>query len=91
MTSYIVCVDANLVRLMSENLPDSLVRTLWQQLRESGCTIVAPALLYYELSNAFHRANIANQISPERASQFLEDALNLDIRLYSDAKLHKGL
>ncbi len=43
----------------------------------------------YEVANAFHRASIAGQITPDEAEEFLERALNLGLRLYGDASLHR--
>ena len=52
-------------------------------------SIVAPSLLYYEVSNALHRLAVAGQLRPEQPEQALADALSLNIRLYSDAELHQ--
>lgn len=90
MTSDVICTDANfIVRLVSKELPESPYRELWNQWQDSGYIVVAPALIYYEVSNALHRITVAGQLLPERASQALEAALNLNIRLYDDAELHQ--
>ena len=89
MTSDVICTDANfIVRLVSRE-PPNRYRKLWNQWQDLGCTLVAPALIYYEISNALHRTTIVRELLPERASQALEAALNLNIRLYSDAELHQ--
>ncbi|WP_017743003.1 hypothetical protein [Scytonema hofmannii] len=65
MTLTLVCVDANLVvRLFSRITTELQVRELWNHWLESEYTIVAPTLIYYELSNALHRAAVAGQILP---------------------------
>lgn len=90
MTSTLVCVDANLVvRLFSRITTELQVRELWNHWLESKYTIVAPTLIYYELSNALHRAAVAGQILPEEADRALAEAINLNIRLYGDAELHR--
>jgi predicted nucleic acid-binding protein len=90
MTSVLVCVDANLVvRLFSEVTTELRVRELWNQWLESECTIVAPTLIYYELTNAFHRSANAGQMLPQEAAQALAAVMNLNIRLYGDAELHQ--
>lgn len=90
MTAGVVCVDANfIVGLVSSAPSETRFRNLWSQWRESVHRIVAPALIYYEISNAFHRLTVGGLLLPERASQFLEDALSLNITLYSDAELHQ--
>ncbi|MBW4445823.1 MAG: type II toxin-antitoxin system VapC family toxin [Spirirestis rafaelensis WJT71-NPBG6] len=90
MTSSVVCVDANLVVLLLSRGTFALrIRELWNQWLELNYTIVAPTLIYYELSNALHRSAVAGQIAPEEADQVLAEAMNLNIRLYGDAELHQ--
>ncbi|MBW4480182.1 MAG: type II toxin-antitoxin system VapC family toxin [Tolypothrix brevis GSE-NOS-MK-07-07A] len=90
MTSGVVCVDANLVVLLLSRGTSALrIRELWNQWLELNCTIVAPTLIYYELSNALHRSAVAGQIAPEEADQVLAEAMNLSIRVYGDAELHQ--
>ncbi len=90
MTVGVICIDANfVVGLVSSEPSDTRFRDLWNQWRESESQIVAPALIYYEVSNAFHRLAIGRLLLPERAAQLLEDALSLNITLYSDAELHR--
>lgn len=90
MTSTVVCIDASfIVRLLDGGTIAVPFVDLWNQWQDSGCTVIAPTLFYYELSNAFHRSVLAGQILPEEADQALEAALNLDIRLYGDADLHR--
>lgn len=90
MTLNVVCVDANLVVLLLSTGSLALqIRELWNQWLESNYTIVAPNLIYYELSNALHRSAVAGQIAPEEADQALAEAMNLNITLYGDAELHR--
>ncbi|MBW4566915.1 MAG: type II toxin-antitoxin system VapC family toxin [Tolypothrix carrinoi HA7290-LM1] len=89
MTSKVICIDANfIVRLLTDNAP-STFRRLWIQWQESEHTIVAPALIYYEVTNALHRMSFGGQLLPEQADQSLNVALNLNITLYGDAELHQ--
>ncbi len=86
----VVCVDANfVVSLVSSNPIKTHFEDLWNEWQESEYQIAAPALIYYEISNAFHRSVIAGQLRPEQSDQLLANALSLDIRLYSDAELHQ--
>lgn len=90
MTAGVVCVDANfIVGLVSSAPSKTRFRNLWSQWQESEYLIVAPTLIYYEVSNAFHRLAVGGLLLPEQASQFLEDTLSLDITLYGDAELHQ--
>jgi predicted nucleic acid-binding protein len=62
---------------------------MWSAWYEGGHTVVAPGLLYYEVSNALHRYVILGELLPEEAAAALEAALALEIDLYSDADLHR--
>jgi predicted nucleic acid-binding protein len=77
------------VLLLSRGTFALRIRELWNQWLELNYTIVAPTLIYYELSNALHRSAVAGQIAPEEADQVLAEAMNLNIRLYGDAELHQ--
>ncbi len=74
--------------LVSIESPDSPYKQLWTQWEESEYKVVAPTLIYYEVSNALHRLIVAGELRPERASQALETALSLDITLYGDVAMH---
>ena len=90
MTANIVCVDASfIVRLVSSEPSASHFEELWNQWQESGDRIIAPALIYYEVSNALHRSTVAGQLRSEQAEQALEDALSLDITIYGDLAMHR--
>jgi predicted nucleic acid-binding protein len=89
MTSKVICIDANfVVRFLTDNA-SSTFRRLWIQWQESEYTIVAPALIYYEVTNALHRMSLGGQLLPEQADQSLNVAFNLNITLYGDAELHQ--
>lgn len=90
MTANVVCVDANLVVGFASNYrPESPYINLWNQWQNSDCKIVAPTLIYYEVSNAFHRLTVAGELLPEEASQAMEAALSLDITIYGDKAMHR--
>lgn len=90
MTSGVVCIDASfIVRLLGGGTVAVPFRNLWNQWLDAEYTVVAPTLIYYEFSNAFHRSAVAGQILPEEAEQALEAALNLGIALYGDANLYR--
>ena len=88
--SGVVCIDANfVVGLLTDNTPESSFDRLWVQWQNSKYTPVAPALIYYEVSNAFYRLLLARQLLPALAGQALDEAWNLNITLYGDAELHR--
>lgn len=85
-----VCVDASfIVRLVTSNDPNSPYDILWNQWQQSNCTVVAPTLIYYEVSNALYRYKIAGQITQQESEQLLERVLNLGLVTYGDAELHQ--
>lgn len=87
MTS--VCIDASFIaRLLLEPASTSY-RALWNQWETNQNTLVAPVLMRYELTNVFHRAEIAGSITPEAAIEALETILSFRITLYNDAELHR--
>lgn len=90
MTVGVVCIDASFVMgLVTRESSEPIYIQLWNQWQESDYAVVAPALIYYEVSNALHRLALARQLLPERASQALEVALSLNVTLYNDAQLHQ--
>jgi predicted nucleic acid-binding protein len=85
-----VCLDANLVvRLVESGERESPIVALWRQWREDGRPVVAPTLLYYEVSNALHRYVAHKVFLPEEAAALLDAALRLRITLFGDASLHR--
>lgn len=85
-----LCLDASfIIRYLSSQDTESIYQKYWSQWKAESYTLIAPTLIVYEVTNAFHRASIAGQITPDEAEEFLERALNLGLRLYGDASLHR--
>jgi predicted nucleic acid-binding protein len=90
MNNKIICVDANLlVRLVSSPISETVYLDLWEQWKKQNYQVFAPSLCYYEVANALHRMYKANLLTLEETNIALEDALNLDITLYSNINLHR--
>ncbi len=90
MNSSPVCVDASfIVRLVEVGAYQSPFVVLWMEWCEAQRPLVAPTLLYYELSNALHRYVVHEDLLPEEATGALNAALELKIVLYGDANLHR--
>jgi predicted nucleic acid-binding protein len=90
MSSSMICVDASaIVRMLTSGARDTPVVTLWREWHEARRTIVAPTLLYYEVSNALHRYVVHSELLSEEATEAMEAALALGITLYGDADLHR--
>jgi predicted nucleic acid-binding protein len=90
MNNLPVCVDASLVvRLIESGTCEAPVVMLWEEWHEAGRSLVAPTLLYYEVTNAIRRYVVHGELLPEEAAEALEAALELDITIYGDASLHR--
>jgi predicted nucleic acid-binding protein len=84
-----VCLDASLViRFILSTSRDSPLLALWEAWHQPGHVLVAPTLLYYEVSNALHRYVFHGDLSPEQAIQAMGVALEINFSLYGDADLH---
>ena len=89
MTQKYICVDSNfVVRLVSNSSEKSIYLRLWDEWEEQKCTIIAPTLLCYEITNVFHRMTIAGQILEAEAETLLGNGLELSINYYGDRFLH---
>jgi predicted nucleic acid-binding protein len=90
MNKLQVCLDASfVVRYLASSSEETIYQEKWSHWNTEDYTIVAPTLMMYEVSNAFHRAVVARQINSSEAEQLLEFAGQLGIRFYGDLELHK--
>ena len=90
MPSSPICVDASLVvRLVQSTTSDSPTVRLWKGWYEDGRPIIAPSLLYYEVSNALHRYVVMGELLVEEAADALEAALGIQINVYWDGDLSR--
>lgn len=85
-----VCVDASFVmRLLKEVDATGPASQCWDSWRRASRLIVAPALIYYELSNALFQYVKHKQLLIQEAQAALTLAQTLNITLYGDAELHR--
>ena len=84
--SSTVCVDANIViqRVVSNAAED-----LWETWAQSGVRLIAPTLLYYEVTNGLYRYLKAGFFSLETVEKTLRAAIALPIELIGEAELHQ--
>ena len=84
--SSTVCVDANIViqRVVSNTAED-----LWETWVGSGVRLIAPTLLYYEVTNGLYRYLKAGIFSLETVEKTLRAAMALPIELVGEADLHQ--
>jgi len=89
MNSSIICVDASLVIPLVVGIGNvKRITELWTTWHESECVLIAPTLLYYEVTNALRRYLVHDELSEKETTEALEAALALDITLYNDDELH---
>ncbi|MCY7391412.1 MAG: type II toxin-antitoxin system VapC family toxin [Leptolyngbyaceae cyanobacterium CAN_BIN12] len=85
-----ICVDASfIIRLVTQPSGTSTYLSLWEQWLANDAEIIAPSLLYYEVSNGLYKYVVANMTTLEESTQFLQAALTLPITLYHDASLYQ--
>ena len=88
--SSIICVDASVVVRLTLDLDDISVRELWDSWLEQKKRLVAPSLLYYEVTNALFRLERSDVYASNLVRDVLDFALTLPIELIQDKKLHQG-
>ncbi|MGH3739834.1 MAG: type II toxin-antitoxin system VapC family toxin [Micromonosporaceae bacterium] len=86
-SSVTYCLDAGvLVRRFEPGYPE--VRDLWARFRAARATLVAPILLRYEITNAFHRIAKAGEMTKQEARTQLSRALETVIEYHDDSELN---
>lgn len=88
--TQLICLDASfIIRYLTNIDTQSVYEQYWQQWKTNQYILVAPTLILYEITNAFHRLIVAGEITSSEAEFLLERALNLGLMLYGDAQLHQ--
>jgi predicted nucleic acid-binding protein len=87
--SSTVCVDASLVvrRVVS---PSDPFHAQWERWAQENTRLVAPSLLYYEVTNGLYRYEKSGILPLEVVNKSLSAALALPIQLLGDAGLHRS-
>lgn len=89
MANKFICVDSSfIVRLTTVEPSVRIYSQLWQKWMNEESLIIAPTLLYYEVTNVFHRLNKAGQILDTEVETLLTEVLDLPIQFYRDTSLH---
>ncbi len=90
MNNSSVCVDANIVvQLVLGGAQAASITANWAAWRQAERAIVAPTLLFYEVSNVLHRYVVHGELLVEEATELFEAILALKINVYGDAALHR--
>ena len=86
--SLTVCVDASIVLRYVLQPDNTSVKKLWKSWLDSEAQLVAPGLLFYEVTNALYQQQRNKILSPETIWQTLELSLELPIHLVNESGLH---
>ena len=84
-----ICIDANLVIRLVADPDDEIVQRLWTQWDHAHRQLVAPGLLYFEVTNALCRYQKLGHMTASSVELALEAALALPLRLYAEPDLHR--
>ncbi len=87
-SSSTVCVDASVV-LRYVLLPDDApIKKVWNSWVKNETDLVAPSLLFYEITNGLYQQQKNKYLSPETIWKSLEYSLDLPITLVNEKNLH---
>ena len=84
-----ICIDAGPVIQLVAFPGKKQARRMWEHWELERITVIAPALLFYEVTNVLYRYRKANLLSSETVTESLALALSLPISLVEDAELHQ--
>lgn len=84
--SSTVCVDASVV---TQRVVSNAAENIWETWAQAGIRLVAPTLLYYEVTNSLYRYLKAGIFSLDTVEKTLRAALALPIELIGEANLHQ--
>jgi predicted nucleic acid-binding protein len=88
--SLIICPDANLVvRLLLADESGSSIASLWKEWHIAGYSLIAPTLLFYEVSNVLHQHARQGRLSADEVRSGLRLAFRLNIKTIGDVFLHQ--
>jgi predicted nucleic acid-binding protein len=85
-----VCIDASLVmRLIRPDTQAARLKTLWNGWRHDGRPLIAPTLMFYEITNGLRRLVRHGDMTLDQAVRLLDAALRLPITLFGDPQIHR--
>ena len=86
--STTVCVDASVILRYVLQPENESIQKLWQSWIADEVSLVAPSLLFYEVTNALYQQQKNKALSPETIWETLELSLDLPITLVNEKNLH---
>jgi len=87
--SLTVCVDASIVVRFALSQEDAAIKQLWKSWFAREVRLVAPTLLYYEVTNGLYQQQKGGLLSPEFVCAALEVVLAFPVELVGDPALHR--
>ncbi|GAB6064599.1 type II toxin-antitoxin system VapC family toxin [Deferrisoma palaeochoriense] len=85
-----LCVDASfVVRLVVPGEESETVASLWRRWAEEARTVIAPGLIFYEVTNALYRYERAGFLTATETQQALDMLTELGLRFVDDHALHQ--
>lgn len=87
--SSTVCLDASVIIRLMLIPDDGAIQELWNSWHTQGYRLVAPTLLYHEITNALYQQEKNELLSAEFIGDALDFALSLPIQLVGDVALHQ--
>lgn len=86
--STTVCVDASVILRYVLQPENESIQSLWQSWVTDEVSLVAPSLLFYEVTNALYQQQRNKVLSAEAIWETLELSLDLPITLVNEKNLH---
>ena len=86
--STTVCVDASIILRYVLQPENESIQSVWQSWIENDVSLVAPSLLFYEVTNALYQQQRNKVLSAEAIWETLELSLDLPITLVNEKNLH---
>ena len=86
--STTVCIDASVVLRYVLMPDDAPIKKVWQAWASNETNLVAPSLLFYEVTNGLYQQEKNKYLSPETIWKSLEYSLDLPITLVNEKNLH---
>jgi len=84
-----VVVDSSFVIRVLNRRPESRYGSLWREWEANGTAVYAPALLAYEVTNAFWRYENTRELSPDAVMDSIDRMNSLQMELVSMGDMHR--
>lgn len=90
MNKSLVCVDAGvLIKLVVAEEDSDRADALWEQWKEDGVKVVAPALLLFELTSVLRKKVHRGLLEPEEGKRAFDTVHRLPVQVLAPSDLHR--